>query len=101
MMMWWLFEIEVIEKPEFLTPIKSFFCENTQIMRLTNLHNIINILYSIHDKSIHILTSLHQRSSHDSTHMNRLLAIHQDIQYDDSFYKRKLMSFEFNCNIVV
>jgi hypothetical protein len=44
MMMWWLFEIEVIEKPEFLTPIKSFFVKNTQIIRLTNLHNIINIL---------------------------------------------------------
>ena len=51
--------------------------------------------------SIHILTSLHQKSNHGPSHMNHLLAIHQDIQYVGSFYKKKLMSIELNSNTVV
>jgi len=39
--------------------------------------------------STRILTSLGQKSSHDPIRMNPLLAIHQGIRYDDSFYKRR------------
>lgn len=102
MMMWWLFEIEVIEKTNtFLTPISSFFVkflckfQNTKLVYRRTQGPVR------HDRSTRISTFSHQKSSHGPSHMNRPLAIHLDIPYGDPSYKRKLVSFEINSNIVV